>query len=288
MGMVLMSVRKAVPEPLRQFGRRISVEVGRRTAGLRPTPDFIMIGAQRAGTTSLFRALMQHPDVARPTFHKGVNYFDVNYHQGMDWYRAHFPLRARARSGRPQVFEASGYYMYHPFAIERVAKALPDIKLVAMLRDPVERAYSAWKHEKARGFEWEDFPTALQLEDERLVGEVERIAADPAYESFSHRHHSYRHRGDYLGQLERVVDLLGRDRLHVLYSEDFFSDPAVEFARLADFLGLAHANDIAFGHYNARPSTSMPEGPRRELTEHYEQERSDLAKLVGRVPSWGL
>ena len=85
---------------------------------------------------------------------------------------------ATARHGGPMSFEASGYYMYHPFAMERLARDMPGVKLVVMLRDPVERAFSAYKHEYARGYEWESFEKALELEDERLVGEIDRMRAD--------------------------------------------------------------------------------------------------------------
>ena len=163
--------------------------MGTATAPLRLQPGFIMIGAQRCGTTSLFRALMAHPQVVRPAFHKGINFFDLNYYRGLTWYRGHFPVArvaqaATARHGGPMTFEASGYYMYHPFAMERLARDLPRVKLVVMLRDPVERAFSAYKHEYARGYEWESFEKALELEDERLIGEIDRMRADPAYESF--------------------------------------------------------------------------------------------------------
>src|SRR6185295_13954928 len=105
------------------------------------------------------------------------------------WYRGHFPLRWPAErrmpaSTTPDAFEACTYYLFHPFAMERIAADYPDLKLVAMLRDPVERAYSAYKHELARGFEWETFERALDLEEERLVGEVERMHRDVTYESF--------------------------------------------------------------------------------------------------------
>lgn len=287
-----MSVRKSVPEPLQRLGRRGYVATGSLTPGVRVLPDFILIGGQRCGTTSLFRALMEHPQIVRPTFHKGINYYDVNYHRGFDWYRGHFPLRAAARArtrghGRPVVFEASGYYMFHPFAIERLARDLPDVKLVAMLRDPVERAYSAWKHESARGFEWEDFDRALALEDERLVGEFDRMRRDPAYESFTHRHHAYRRRGDYADQLEHVLQVFPRNQLHVMYSERFFEQPAQEFGALSRFLGLEGPLPQRFDRYNARPGAqAMSASSRALLTEHYREGNERLSDLLQQPHPW--
>lgn len=287
----MFSIRKSVPEPLRRTGRRAYVSAGRPTGPLRATPDFIMIGAQRCGTTSLFRALMEHPQVVRPTFHKGVNYFDLNYFRGEGWYRAHFPLSRLAKlstrtHGAPAVFEASGYYLYHPFAIERIARKLPNVKLVVMLRDPVERAYSAYQHELARGFEWEDFETALALEDERLVGEVGRMRRDPSYESFTHRHHSYRHRGNYADQLETVFAHVPPERVHVMQSENFFAQPAREFGALTAFLGLEPLQPRRFDQYNSRPRSPMPAESRQLLVEHYAPHDDNLELLLGAPLSW--
>ncbi len=286
-----MVSRKAVPEPLRQAGRRASVALGRASAPLRARPDFIVIGAQRCGTTSLFRALMSHPQVSRPVVHKGVNYFDLNYYRGWSWYLGHFPLArvaaAKARRLGPRaVFEASGYYLYHPFAIERMARDLPDVKLVVMLRDPVERAYSAYQHERARGYEWEDFPTALALEEDRLVGEYDRMRRDPGYESFTHRHHSYLHRGRYAEQLTRVFDHFPERQVHIMLSEDFFADPAGEFGALAGFLGLESAAGLRFERYNAQPRSPMDDLTRERLREYYAPHDCQLATILGRNPTW--
>jgi hypothetical protein len=264
--------------------------VSEATAGLRMEPGFILIGAQRCGTTSLFRALTAHPQVMPPTFRKGVNYFDLNYHRGAPWYRGHFPVTeiARLRAGRhgpPVAFEASGYYLYHPQAAERLGHDMPTVKLVAMLRDPVERAFSAYKHEFARGYEQEDFPRALELEDSRLAGETERMLADPAYESFAHRHHSYRHRGQYAQQLERFYEFFPRAQVHVIDSAAYFSRPAEEYRRLLAFLGL-QPFEPAFAAANSRPGPPMDAGCRRMLQEHYQPHDERLAELLGHQPGW--
>ena len=99
--------------------------------------------------------------------------------------------------------------MFHPLAGERIRRDLPGVKLLVLVRDPVERAYSAHAHELARGYETEPFERALELEDQRLAGEAERIVAQPGYLSHSHQHHAYLARGRYADQLERLDKLLG-------------------------------------------------------------------------------
>jgi hypothetical protein len=285
-----MTVRSTLPMPVKTAGRALSVRVGAATATRRQLPSFILVGAQRAGTTSLFRALMSHPQVHAANYHKGVNYFDVNYHRDFSWYRGHFPttswLRQRSSGGPAITFEASGYYMFHPCAAERIAQALPDVRIVAMLRDPVERAYSAWKHEHARGYETEDFERALELEDERLAGQAERMVADPAYQSFSHRHHAYVRRGHYDEQLRRLYRFFAPDRVHVMESESFFTEPETTYGQLLEFLDLPPVLPDRFDRWNGRPSAPMAEATRRRLREHFAPHDEQLAALLGRDAAW--
>ena len=287
-----MAVRDLAPTSLQQAVRDGYARLGEATAGPRLPPSFIMIGAQRCGTTSLFRTLREHPQVFRAPFRKGVNYFDLNYYRGMRWYLGHFPVaalarRRAARYGGPVSFEASGYYLYHPFALERLARDLPGTKLVVMLRDPVERAFSAYKHEFARGFETEpSFERALKLEDERLAGEIDRMRADPRYQSLSHRHHSYLHRGQYAEQLERAFGFFPPEQVFVMDSEAYFTQPAEEYQRLLSFLGLRPHDPGAFRQVNARPSAPMPAPARQFLDEHYAPHNDRLAKLLDRPLPW--
>src|SRR5262249_58326892 len=138
-----------VSPPVKRAAQLLSVTAGRLTSQARMLPCVIIVGAQRCGTTSMYRALSQHPAVLKAVLHKGVHYFDMNYDRGMSWYRAHFPLQATGRrAGRiaraPAItFESSPYYMFHPLDAERIARDLPDVKLLVLVRDPVERADSA-------------------------------------------------------------------------------------------------------------------------------------------------
>jgi hypothetical protein len=287
-----MTVRAAMPHPVKYWGRAVSKRVGAATSERRQLPSFVLVGAQRAGTTSLFRALASHPQIHSANYHKGVNYFDVNYHRDFSWYRGHFPttssLQARSRggSGEPLTFEASGYYMFHPCAAERLARHLPDVRVLMMLRDPVERAFSAWKHEKARGYETESFERALELEDERLEGEVERMVADPTYQSFSHRHHAYRRRSQYAEQLVRLRQHLPAEHIHVVDSEAFFERPEETFSDVLGFLELPVVFPERFDRWNGRPSSPMSAETREALRDHFAPHDRALADLLGREPTW--
>jgi hypothetical protein len=285
-------VSRSVAPPARRAVHAVSVTAGRLTSPARLLPGFLIVGAQRCGTTSMYRTLSQHPAVVKAVLHKGVHYFDMNYGHSLGWYRAHFPLapvaaRAARTAGTPPVtFESSPYYMFHPLAAGRIAADLPGVKLLVLVRDPVERAHSAYAHEQARGFETESFERALDLEEQRLAGEAERMAEEPGYLSHSHQHHAYRARGQYVEQLERLAGLVGRDRVHVVDSGDFFTRPEAAYDGVLDFLGLRRAGYPAFERHNARPRSALPGTVQARLAAHYAPYDERLTAWLGWVPSW--
>ncbi len=277
-----------------RLARQVSSSFGQVTSGARMSPAFLIVGAQRGGTTSLHKTLAEHPQVLSAVLHKGVHYFDTSYGRGIGWYRAHFPLTATARvaegrrAGRVITGESSPYYMFHPLAAERIATDLPDVRLIVMLRDPVERAYSAHSHERARGYETEEFERALELEDSRLAGEEDRIRADPAYVSHAHQHQAYLARGRYVEQLERLERLVGRDRLCVVDSDELFLAPDQVLTSVYEFLGLPPRMNATLEHRNARPRSKMPPSLRRELSDHFEPYDERLAAWWGHTPRWRM
>ena len=286
------SLKQRAPHTLKVLGRRMSIGVGQRTSALRLPPSFILAGGQRCGTTSLFRALLDHPAILGPVHHKGVNYFDVNYERGWDWYQGHFPIRSLARlrtrgTGQaPATFDASGYYLYHPHAPQRLARDMPEAKVLVMLRDPVDRAFSAYKHEYARGFETETFERALALEDERVEPELERMRVDPHHYSSSHRHHSYRRRGQYAEQIARFTAELGAERVLIIESTDFFQQPEREYPRIIDFLGLSPHTPARFETWNARPGSPLSTQEHGRLADRFADHDEALVAMMGHRPSW--
>jgi hypothetical protein len=285
-------LRHLVPRPVQPAARSLYLRVGPATSRYRMSPSFLVIGGQRCGTTSIFKALSAHPQVMRPPVEKGTDYYTLHHSRGPAWYRGHFPMTGPAslrtiRRGGPQAFEACTYYLFHPLAIPRIAADFPDIRLVAMLRDPVERAYSAYKHELARGYETErDFEEALMLEEERLEGQVERILAEPDVESHAHRHLAYARRGRYAEQLERVYQHFAPEQVHVMESERFFRDPEGEFLALLEFLDLRAWLPAEFGRHNARPGEPMPDRARSMLRDYFRGPDAHLADLLHRRPAW--
>ena len=262
------------------------------TRRARVLPDFLVLGGQRCGSTSLYTMLTGHPQVMAAS-HKEPHFFDRNYRRGTDFYRRLFPLRAHVRArerrlgGLPVVTgEATTYYLAHPAVPGRVAEMLPEARLVAILRNPVDRAYSHYQLSVRGGWETLSFEDALAAEPERIAGEEQRLLDDPDFTGHSHRYHSYRTRGLYLEQLERWWAAFPVDRLLVLRSEDMFDDPAAVYAELAAFLGLAPDDRRTFESRNRVSYSGMADATRRELEAYYAEPNRRLEARLGRSLGW--
>jgi hypothetical protein len=253
-------------------------------------PSFVIAGGQRCGTTSLYRYLSMHPSVY-PALTKEVHFFDLNYSRGINWYAAHFISKSlaerRHKPGSTRITgEASPYYLFHPLAPARLRSLLPDAKIIVILRDPVERAISHYKHEFAKGFETADLETALRLEPIRLQGEEERIVTDERYNSFAHQHYSYLARGHYSPQLQRLYAIYPTEQLLVLESGRFYKDPHHEYQRTLDFLGLPVHSLPTYKQYNTYPAVQPEDRIRQLIREHFVERNRELYQLLGDDFGW--
>lgn len=259
----------------------------RSSARLRPLPDFLIIGAQRCGTTSLYHYLGAHPRVL-PALDKEVHFLSMHWTRGEGWYRAHFPLRARKAGRRPTApltFEATPYYLFHPLAPPRAAELVPDAKLLVLLRDPVTRAWSHYRHMVRLGLEPLSFREAIEAEPVRLAGEVARMQSDPRYDAVHHRRYSYLARGAYAEQLQQWLRHFPADRVLVLRSEALFDEPARCYGRVLEFLGLPQWAPSSFPvHTKLSPlPRGMPAEARRRLEEHFAPANQQLEALLRRA-----
>jgi hypothetical protein len=272
---------------VRRAARTAIWTFGRATARARPLPDFLVLGAQKAGTTALYAYLRWHPAITGPSW-KEVSYFDRHYARGASWYRGNFPLTTWSRPSRrtggiaPIVGEASPSYLFHPQAPERVAGLLPEVRLIALLRDPVDRALSHYQHEVALGREPLSFEAALEQEEQRLEGEVERMVADPRYFSRAWWDHTYLARGRYAEQLERWLAVFPRDQVLVVASRDLAERPAETYAEVLRFLGAPPHLLGSFPRIFEREYAGMAAATRRSLEAYFAEPNRRLAALLGR------
>jgi len=243
-------------------------------------PDFLILGAQKAGTTALYAYLRWHPHVTGPSF-KEVSFFDRHYARGERWYRAHMPVR---RSGI--VGEASPSYLFHPLAPERVARMLPDARLIALLRNPADRAFSHYQHEVALGREQLTFEEALAREDERMHGELDRMLADPTYFSYAWWNYTYAARGRYAEQLERWFAAFPREQVLVLLTDELAADTAGTYRRTLEFLAVDERGLDSYPRIFEREYEEMDSSMRVRLEQDFAEPNGRLAELLGRELPW--
>ncbi|MEU5567049.1 sulfotransferase family protein [Micromonospora musae] len=288
-------VKQLVPTQVTNRVKESLVDYGVRTSDRRPLPDFLIIGTKRGGTTSLWNYLVQHPLVPRlfPAWNtKASHYFEENWRRGEPWYRSHFPTQRQretlaSRHGGPaRVGEAAPLYMFHPLAAQRVAALMPSVRLIVLLRDPVERAYSHWKERRTHGIEPLDFADALAAEEERIAGERERLIAEPEYHSERHDWYTYRARGRYLEHLEPWLARFDPDQFLFLPSENLYRDARATYRRTLDFLGLPHHDLPEFKVYNDRRSAPLDPEVREELTAYYQPHNDALRRRLGLDLDW--
>lgn len=206
------ALKERSPDWVRELARQSTRAYGMATARWRGKPDYLIIGAKRGGTTSMYNYLRMHPGVLgmfpQPRASKSSDYFFGGAVKGSRWYTSHFhTTRFLARTAdklgyAPVTGEASPYYIWDPRIAALAYQANPDVRAIMLIRDPVERAFSHWQERVQNGVEPLDFAAALAAEPARTSGELERMLREPGYHSTAHDWYTYRARGIYQPQLE--------------------------------------------------------------------------------------
>jgi hypothetical protein len=254
--------------------------------GPRELPTYFIVGAKRAGTTSLDEYLNAHPLVLRGLVEKGCRYYDVNYGRGPEWYRhqllpvSEVDRLERKRGQRPILGESSPYYAFHPEAPARIAKDVPDARLIFMLRDPVQRAWSHYRYEVARGFEELDWTEAFATEADRLAD------PDPATRDRNHRHFSYVARSRYAEQLDRLRASFDPEQILVIESEQLFADPAATMEVVFAHLSLDPVPMESYEKFKGQSASAVPAEAEALIRGAVADDVERLEDLLGRSPSW--
>ncbi|MDQ2714036.1 MAG: sulfotransferase domain-containing protein [Chloroflexota bacterium] len=285
-------------KPLLDTARYIYNRYRLGTSAIRVLPDFIIIGAQKGGTTSLYNYLIEHPHIASARM-KEVHYFDRNFTKGVSWYKAHFPTlfqKYYSQNIRRQKFitgEGSPEYLFFRHPPKLAAKILPHAKIIVMLRNPVDRAYSQYQHNVGWGFEkLSSFQEAIASEEERTREGRERSAVDEYYHDRDYQRAAYLARGMYAVQLERWLDLFPREQFLIIRSEDFYIDPEEVYKETLAFLQvpILIPRNLQKGYktYNkSKEIKSKMDGAMREyLVEYFKPHNAQLYTLLGRDFGW--
>ena len=250
-------------------------------------PEFLIIGTQKGGTTFLYNVLRRHP-YFKAAVKKEIHFFDTpKFRRGVDWYRTHFPQQQQRNGQRVITGEASPYYLFHPHAARRVAETIPRVKLIALLRNPVDRAYSDYQHTFRQKHETLGFKEALKLEAQRLSGEKEKILTDESYRSINYRRYSYLSRGIYVDQVKEWHRYFDPKQFLILKSEDFFACPSETLDIVVRFLGLPERTiEISGGRNEGGYSEPMNPDTQRWLQQYYDPHNKRLYEYLGVDFGW--
>lgn len=273
---------------LGSIGQKVKWRCRQLSAGLRALPDFLIIGAMKSGTSSLFHYLAQHPQLV-PAREKEIHYFDQDEGtfggtQGSpNWYRSHFPIRATMWRGS-LTYEATPKYLCHASSAKRISEAIPGARLILILRNPSERAISHYFHTRTNRADPESLHAAM-------LGDVERCASlgksGDASSAFPD-HTSYVGRGVYRPQIERYLDHFDRRDLHVINSERFFGDPAPVLSSLFAFLGVRTDHpitDLVARNVSKRDKRAWPQ-TRGVLDDYFRPHNERLFEILGTRYDW--
>jgi hypothetical protein len=258
-------------------------------------PDVLLIGASKCGTSSLAAHLSSHPD-CMPPFFKEVRYFDSSRIPvaDLDGYRAHFPTVAHRKarelvSGR-RVWtgDFSPTYYDHPHAPRRVFEVLgPHVKLIMMVRNPIDRAFSQYRFQKGIGNEREvHFEKALELEESRVAGEAEKQRADESYFSLPLNKYGYVTRSMYLQYIRNWHQYYDPSQLLIVRFEDFKRTPQLVFDGVCDFIGSPRCrigNEI---HNVSKVREEMSTGTRARLVDVFRAHNEEMSDYLARDIDW--
>ena len=271
----------------RRFARKGRDQYRLYTSKFRSLPHFLIIGAQKSGTTSLFSYLKQHPQILMSLW-KEVHFFDFNYEKGESWYLSHFPVTLKVAPGSI-VGEASPYHLCHPHSPGRIHDLLPDVRLIAVLRNPTERAISHYFHGVKNGREPLPLMKALQAEEGRISAEWQKMQQDEFYSSRAHQSFSYKQRGVYIQQLKRYWKYFEKEQLLAVSSESLFRDPNKTLQEVFRFLGV----DLDFiiedtsAKNISRNRTEVSPAAYQYLNQFFRPYNEELYQHIGQEFDWG-
>lgn len=244
-------------------------------------PNFIIIGAEKCGTSSLYHYLRRHPAML-PPIEKEIDFFDIEYEQGLDWYLAHFP--AIPRQGGWLTGETSPNYLYSGAAPERVHQHFPTAKLIVILRNPVDRTISRFNMMVRNGAERRSFEQAMSEE----MGQFNQALAKQAGNIRLPLLNGHRHIGNslYYYHLQRWLKYFSREQLLILRSEDLFEQPEATIQQLYQFLEIAHHSETSYPKHNAGDYPPIDATSYAELANFFKPHTQKLENLIGQSLNW--
>lgn len=257
------------------------------TGPIRSLPDFIIIGTARSGTTSLYYDICQHPCVL-PAAYDELGYFDSNYHLGQNWYRSLFPtLFSKWLVKQKKQFAITGedtpFYIWDPIVAKRILKILPNIKLIVLFRNPVDRAYSNYHLAVREGSENLSFEDAIQVELKNLDKINDNIKQDVNKYAIAR---SYIAKGFYADQLKIWLELFRFEQLIIISTEDLESNPQKTLDNIYDFLKIPKNHVLIPEKQKIASYPKIKDETRKFLIDLYKKSNAELFTMIGQTFDW--
>jgi len=257
------------------------------TGPIRLLPDFIIIGTVRSGTTSLYSNICQHPCVL-PAAYDELGFFDSNFHLGLNWYRSLFPtLFSKWLVKRKKQFAITGedtpFYIWSPLVANRILKILPNIKLIVLFRNPVDRAYSNYHLGIRAGSENLSFEDAIQSELDSLKNS--KIKSDDDVKKYTVPR-SYIAKGFYADQLKIWLKLFKSKQLFITSTEDFESNANNTLNKIYDFLEIPQINLKNLEKHKVASYPPMKDETRKFLVDLYKIHNEELFRMISKEFDW--
>jgi hypothetical protein len=256
-------------------------------------PDFVIIGGKKCGTTFLYHLLGQHP-LIQPAASKELHFFDALFEEGVEWYRQCFPA-PRWEEGRKTVTGEASPYIANRLAPERMAQVVPEVRLIALLRNPVERAYSDYQMVARKDREHQTFEEAIGPQDPAEAGKTRPLGKEGETSEDEDRavlneDSEYLSRGEYIDQLLRWTEFFDREQMLVLKSEDFFDNPQGTLKSVLKFLDLPEwepeTSELENKRNAGRYEGEIDPATRRRLEEYFEPYNNRLYDFLGTDFGW--
>ena len=256
----------------------------------RVLPDFFVIGVVRSGTTSLFHYLSQHPCVEGSSYDE-LGYFDDNFHLGLSWYRSLFPTKFTKNKilkdhGKFLTYDVTPFYIYNPLVVQRIKKYFPNSKIIACLRNPIDRAYSNYMIEFQDGdtklsFEERIRPEIEMINDKKIKLDDEEFLVNTYYENILTR-------GFYADQLRYWYQTFPKNQLLMISSEELSKNTHDTLHEIFNFLDLPYTKINDISKKNKREYPSMKKETREFLIDLYKPHNEKLYDLINRKFDWDL
>lgn len=257
----------------------------------RRIPDFLIIGAQKAGTTSMHKYLSMHPQIVMSK-KKELHYFDSFLNDNNDSlrkYKNNFPLRLQI--GQKKIAgETTPYYLFHPHVPKRVKKSIPDVKLIVLLRNPVERAFSLYNAHINSGVEKiQSFKEAIDIEDQRINNDKELLHENKFHVAKDYKFFSYLARGRYFEQIENWFKYFDENQFIFIESSSFFKNIDQSLKQVFSFLNvknieldLTNIKAVNKGSY----TNALDNDIKNALLEYFREPNQKLYELIGQSYDW--